>query len=257
MSIAQLNFENKTKVEVSIDRLRMFEPPEGYYLAFSGGKDSIVVYDLAVKAGVKFDAHYHVTGIDPPELVRFIRKHYPGVEFTRNDKTIWELMIPNGYPTRIFRWCCRELKENGGTGRFVLTGVRWAESVRRKNRNMTEICANKSKRYLHPIIDFKNTEIWEYIANNNIAYCSLYDDGFDRLGCIMCPQTSYEHAKKEMERWPGFAKLWRKSFNELYKYKQAHNLVDAQKFNSGEEMFQWWLKRDIDKQQPSQCFMFE
>ena len=58
----------------AIDRLQTFEPPEGYYLAFSGGKDSQTIYHLAQEAGVKFDAHYNVTGIDPPELVYFIRE---------------------------------------------------------------------------------------------------------------------------------------------------------------------------------------
>jgi phosphoadenosine phosphosulfate reductase len=66
----------RDKVAIAIDRLRAFEPEEGYYLAFSGGKDSQCIYHLAVEAGVKFEAHYNVTGIDPPELVQFIRTNY-------------------------------------------------------------------------------------------------------------------------------------------------------------------------------------
>ena len=58
MGLTQLNFEGYDKVQVAIMRLQQFQPPEGYYLAFSGGKDSVVLYDLAVKSGVKFDAHY-------------------------------------------------------------------------------------------------------------------------------------------------------------------------------------------------------
>lgn len=54
------------KIETSIKRLRSFEPPEGYFLAFSGGKDSQCIYHLAKMAGVKFDAHYNVTSVDPP-----------------------------------------------------------------------------------------------------------------------------------------------------------------------------------------------
>ena len=67
------------KVQLAIKRLKAFEPPEGYYLAFSGGKDSQAVYHLAKMAGVKFDAHYCVTSVDPPELVKFIKTHYPDV----------------------------------------------------------------------------------------------------------------------------------------------------------------------------------
>ena len=46
------------KVENAIEVLRTFEPREGYYLAFSGGKDSIVIKALCDLAGVKYDAHY-------------------------------------------------------------------------------------------------------------------------------------------------------------------------------------------------------
>ena len=64
------------KVETAIERIKMFEPKEGYYLAFSGGKDSIVVKELMNMAGVKYDAHYNNTTVDPPELISYIRKYH-------------------------------------------------------------------------------------------------------------------------------------------------------------------------------------
>ncbi len=75
---------NSPLVQKSIERLKFFEPvKEGYYLAFSGGKDSVVLKRLAEMAGVKFDAHYSVTTIDPPELTQFIRKYHPDVKWER------------------------------------------------------------------------------------------------------------------------------------------------------------------------------
>ena len=122
--------------ELAIARLREFEPSEGYYLAFSGGKDSVVLKALADAAGVKYDAHYSVTTIDPPELVRFIRKHHPEVHWERPSKPFLVRLPEKGFPLRQRRWCCEEYKEQGGTGRVVLTGIRAAESARRGKRRM-------------------------------------------------------------------------------------------------------------------------
>ena len=123
------------KIDKSIQRLQTFCPPEGYYLAFSGGKDSCVCKALLNMAGCKYDAHYRLTGIDPPELVKFIKEFHPDVhrevpvDKNGKPKTMWNLMVKKAMPpTRLVRWCCKELKEDGGDGRLVVTGVRWAES---------------------------------------------------------------------------------------------------------------------------------
>lgn len=137
--LGQMNMYGKTKLDVAMDRIKSFEPEEGYYVAFSGGKDSQCVYHLCEMAGVKFDAHYRITSVDPPELVRFIKEQYPDVhrDYPRdkngNVVTMWNL-IPrrNMPPTRLARYCCQELKEGGGVGRLTITGVRWAESANRK-----------------------------------------------------------------------------------------------------------------------------
>lgn len=75
--IHQLDFNGIDKVEKAIKRIQLYEPEEGYYLCFSGGKDSCVIKALADMAGVKYDAHYSVSSVDPPELVRFIKDNYP------------------------------------------------------------------------------------------------------------------------------------------------------------------------------------
>ena len=147
------------KVQLAIKRLKAFEPPEGYYLAFSGGKDSQCIYHLAKMAEVKFDAHYHVTSIDPPELVKFIKTHYPEVRFEhqygRDGKpvTMWSLIPEKGIPpTRIVRYCCEELKETGGAGRFTVTGVRASESGNRK-RNQGVITVPKAGKKFQKLLE--------------------------------------------------------------------------------------------------------
>lgn len=140
-------------VQRSIDRLKAFEPPEGYFVAFSGGKDSQCIYHLCEMAGVRFDAHYSVTSVDPPELVRFIRDKYPTVSMDiPHDKdgkpiTMWNLIPRNlMQPTRLSRYCCSSMKECNGIGRIGVTGVRWAESMKRKETRGIADVHTKSKR---------------------------------------------------------------------------------------------------------------
>ena len=180
----------KSLITQSIERIKKYEPDEGYYLAFSGGKDSIVCYDLLKRSGVKFDAHYAVTTIDPKEVGQFIKKYYPDVQCHRpmykgKNTNFYELVAIMGLPNRHVRWCCRYLKEIGGANRTVVTGVRRAESKKRSRREEYSKFGNKM--ILCPIIDWKENDVWEYIHENNIPYPSLYDEGYDRIGCIMCP----------------------------------------------------------------------
>ena len=168
----------KEKIKMAIDRIQSFESlthhfaddgTDGYYLAFSGGKDSVVVKRLMDMAGVKYDAHYRLTSVDPPELVRFIKREHPDVaidvpRYTSGDDagkpiTMWNI-IPRKLmpPTRIIRYCCSALKESGGDGRMTVTGVRWAESVNRaKNHGLVTVMGKKAGKELGDDDNFRTT----------------------------------------------------------------------------------------------------
>lgn len=158
--------ELQKKVNKSIERLKAFEPPEGYYLAFSGGKDSVVCKALLDMSGCKYDATYRVTSVDPPELVRFIKDVHPDVkrEVPRyadgKPITMWNLIPKKRYPpTRVARYCCQFLKEDGGDGRIVITGVRWAESKnRQKNQGIVTVMGQKHDESILNSKDFKKTQ---------------------------------------------------------------------------------------------------
>ena len=133
-----MNTELREKERIAMERLKAFEPEDGYFLAYSGGKDSDCIKILAQLAGVKFETVHNLTTVDAPETVRYI-KSQPDVRISRSyDRdgkpvTMWNLIVRKGTPPlRTSRYCCSELKEPGGTGKIVVTGVRWAESTRRK-----------------------------------------------------------------------------------------------------------------------------
>lgn len=140
MSLIDYNLFGKIdKVQNAIDRLKAFEPEEGYEIGDSGGKDSTCIVALAKMAGVKHTAVYNVTSVDPPELVRFIKEKRPDTviriphDSKGNHLSMWNLIPKKGMPPmRIVRYCCEALKESQGKGKVTVTGVRWAESVNRK-----------------------------------------------------------------------------------------------------------------------------
>lgn len=120
------------KVKIAIERLRAFEPEDGYYLAYSGGKDSDCIKILAYLACVKFEAVHNLTTVDAPETVYYI-KTQSDVRIESPEFSMWQLIVKKGFPpTRLIRYCCSELKERGGQGKVTITGVRWAESAKRK-----------------------------------------------------------------------------------------------------------------------------
>ena len=283
--IDQLNMYGMTKLEVSIERIKQIEPRGGsWYLAFSGGKDSCVIKALCDMAGVKYDAHYRVTSVDPPELVRFIKEKHPDVAFDfPRDKdgkviTMWNLIPKKGMPpTRLVRYCCEALKETGGEGRDKITGVRWDESNRRKrdrsgleirhnakerekldpdnmDEDMVRYCMQSKGFVLNPIIDWTTDEVWEFIHRYNIPYCELYDQGFTRLGCIGCPMSTRK--AKELEIYPKFKEAYIRAFDKMIKeqtetYRQRHTEWRADPITDGKELFELWVKDQLGKRNGS------
>lgn len=290
----QINIYGNTMIEEAIERIQnfaeMFGKDEGYFIAFSGGKDSVVIKKLADMAGVRYDAHYSVTSVDPPELVQFIKREYPDVIFEKRrykkdgkfvkagqQITMWNLIPEKSMPpTRIARYCCESLKESAGDGRLTMTGVRWAESHNRKqnqglitimNRNKkvqqeleemganftptarggvvltednettreaVEFCYQRRKTVLNPIIDWSDSDVWEFIRRYNVPYCKLYDEGYKRLGCIGCPMNTA--AAAELERYPKFKAAYKRAFK-----KMLTNGACYKDWANEEEVYKWWL----------------
>ena len=241
MGITQLNFDGKNKVETAIVLLQAYANNEPYYLAFSGGKDSVVIYDLAVKSGVKFDAHYCVSPIDPPQIHQFIREYYPDVIWEYHARGFWKTVVKKGLPMRNSRWCCEIIKEAGGKGKTVIVGNRREEGRIRRNQKCFEDDRKYDKRFLRPIIDWNEGEVWEYIRANNLPYCSLYDEGFKRLGCVLCPFS--RDIQREIKYFPKITNLWRRACDRIIEKRLASGKEYKYNFQTGQELWDWWISR--------------
>ena len=126
------------KVKKSVERLQAVYDGTPLWISTSKGKDSLVLEGIAELSGCKYEKHFTLTSVDPPELIEFAKRdkdliidvpRYPdGTQIT-----MWNLIVKKKFPpTRRVRYCCSELKECFGVGEKVCTGVRWAESVNRQ-----------------------------------------------------------------------------------------------------------------------------
>jgi len=228
--------------ENAIKRIKKYVPEEGYYLAFSGGKDSIVLYDITLKSKVSFDSHFSITSVDPPELLKFIKDFYPNVIWHKPKMSMFQLIRKKKMlPTRLIRFCCRELKEFGGDNRTILTGIRWEESTKRKQRSLYEPSIhNNTKWFLHPIIDWSDNEIWEYIKKNNLDYCCLYDEGYTRIGCILCPMQTTKGRLMDKERYPKYYNAYLLAIKKMIETRKNTG-NDWKNGNTPDEVMNWWI----------------
>lgn len=267
----QLSLLMDEKINKAIDRIRfsydlaLNRGKEQLYVAFSGGKDSQAIAELCRLANIKYTLNYNMTGIDHPELIYFMRQHYPDLIWHPYEKSMWKLIVLKGFPpTRLVRFCCEYLKERGGDGEFCVTGVRWAESNNRKNnrkpfenngknrknsilfndndegRRDFERCIPKSKIVINPIIDWTEQDVWSFINRQNLPYCELYDNGYRRLGCIGCPMAGAKQMLKEFKQQPKIKALYIRAFDRMLK---EHNYKKLPTWKSGQEVFDWWTSK--------------
>ncbi len=230
------------KVKNAISFLQENVPPEGYYVAFSGGKDSEVTLDLVRKSGVKHDVHMNLTSVDPIELLKFVREHYADIDFVKPKQSMAALIIKKGFPpTRRIRYCCEFLKERGGESRYVVTGVRREESSKRLNYHFVERDTHKKKNKTHvrPILTWTEGDVWEYIEDNKLPYCSLYDEGHSRIGCVMCPMTGKAGMIRDKERWPHIYRMYEGACEKAIRRREQIGKPVTQK--TGKEMMDWWI----------------
>jgi phosphoadenosine phosphosulfate reductase len=258
------------KIEKAITLLKEYEQKakefddDGFYCCDSFGKDSGVIVHLCKLSGVKYKSHHNLTTIDPPELIWFGKKNRPETVVHIPKINLINRMIEKGNPpTRKRRWCCAEYKERDPKEICKIIGVRIEESVRRaglwriinQNRNGGIIIA--------PIAYWTEKDVWDFHKLYNLPYCSLYDEGFHRLGCIGCPLAGTQGQKKEFIRWPNYERLWKNGFKKMWKFwlgKKGTRSKEERfwyKFKNSDEVFEWWISGVAGDTNHSQCIFEE
>lgn len=278
MDLEQKAIERMQKAsEIS---MKLFGQP--LVVTYSGGKDSDVILQIAKNAKVPFEVLHNHTTADAPETVYHIRNVFRELELDGIKCTIdkpvykgkrtsmWNL-IPQKLmpPTRLVRYCCAVLKEKGGTGRFIATGVRWDESVARKNNRGTmevihrdrekrlilqddndearrtfETCKLKGKRVVNPIVEWKTDDVLQYIEDQKIAINPLYGCGFDRVGCVGCPMAGTEGRRFEFTMFPAFKKNYIRAFDRMLEARKESG-KSTENWENGIDVFHWWMEDGV------------
>lgn len=254
-------------------------------ICISGGKDSSVITELAIRAGIPAEFMHSHTTADAPETVRFVRSEFKrleelGYQCTLNMPTykgkrvsMWSL-IPQKLmpPTRCVRYCCSVLKEGGGSGRFIATGVRWAESVSRKNnrgvferlgsstknklilnndndekRMLFENCRLKAKLVVNPIIDWQNDDVYDFLGDAKCQMNPLYGEGQCRVGCVGCPMAGKKVREAGFLRWPKYKNLYLLAFENMLKERELRGKMEGylRMGTTAQDVFNWWMEYDI------------
>jgi phosphoadenosine phosphosulfate reductase len=186
-------------------------------------------------------------------------------------KTMWNGIEKKGFPNLWVRWCCQQLKEYSGRGRYVVMGVRWAESPKRKNRGIHELLKNKAKDKivlnndnvmkrklleicgaqrkvaLNPVIDWSDNEVWQFLRDRKVPINPLYDQGYKRIGCIGCPLAGKKQQRKDFEIYPRYRDAYFKAGKRYIAYRKARGLPKKDFMETPEKYFRRWLGEKSDQ----------
>lgn len=270
------------KIAYSLSLIQRAEPIAlqyqdfGMIIAISGGKDSTVLAKLARMAGVRHRLEHNLTTIDAPETVRYVRETYPDCIINRPKKNFWQICEHALFlPTQSCRFCCQKLKEQGGELTVTVTGVRHAERFRRKQRNEVEIITRrrhpdyvkgtfdqfdehrevestcirgKDKLIINPILHWTEGDVWAFIRHYNLPYNPLYDEGFRRVGCVLCPMASTREIWREVKRFPRYYQNYLRMIQRIYDAREKGPNGNVWHGLTAEQIFAWHAsKKSIEK----------
>ena len=251
-------------------------------LAYSGGKDSEVCLELCRRAGVPFEVIHNLTTADAPETVHHVRKVFRKLEledvkceilhplYKGHLTSMWALIIKEMYPPiRKVRYCCRYLKERTISRRCAVLGVRRSESSSRAVSGVAEKrgaskagrqiydfdngderiiapCHMKANIKIHPIVDWTDRDVWQFLRDAKADINPCYTMGFSRVGCVGCPMAG-KSRWREFQQWPKFENLYRRAFARMLEERKARG--KPCQWKTADDVFRWWMDdKNLDGQ---------
>lgn len=223
-------------------------------VSYSGGKDSDVILALCRMAGVKIKIIHKCTTIDPPGTLSHCKQ--VGADIIRPEKSMFEIIRNNGFPTRRSRHCCGILKEYKVLP-IAVQGIRKSESVkRRKLYKEPIICrtyGNKKNKaqIILPILEWSDKDVELFVKRQNITLHPIYYnngqlDMSKRLGCIGCPMASdnglsgFKNYPKMVKAWIDNGKIWwdtHPNASSHFKFKNIYEVFVHNVFFNSYEKF--------------------
>ncbi|MFW9918455.1 MAG: phosphoadenosine phosphosulfate reductase family protein [Candidatus Thorarchaeota archaeon] len=204
---------------------RTIERNEGVpvVVGFSGGKDSLATYLVVDKVVDPSPPLFFLnTGLELPETLQYVNDfaRAKGVKVIGDDAgdQFWDSVDAFGPPARDFRWCCKVLKlgpaatsisdELGGQS-LSFMGQRKLESFTRSIESRVssnpwvpgQISAN-------PIQNWNALEVWLYIFKEKAPFNELYNRGYHRMGCYLCPASPLAELESLRETHPELHERW-------------------------------------------------
>ena len=186
-----------------------------FYVAFSGGKDSIVALDIVQRALPHngFKVLFGDTGMEFPDTYKVVDEieelcKFESIEFLRsksdfNPEYTWRKFGP---PSQTIRWCCsvhktapqiiflREYMNNLHFRGMAFTGIRGDESASRSEYSDVNLGEKVKGQYsCHPILEWNSAELFMYIYSRNLIINEAYKKGNSRAGCLVCPLATYKN----------------------------------------------------------------